>query len=109
MCTTIGFPYQQGMEFGRTLEIGIKLDNHLLYVPRDQKDFIKAKGVTFNSKYATMGSAFFHIPSFGDGINEMGLMGSNNFFPKYASFSKEAVDGKINMTKANAFDFLLTR
>jgi len=109
MCTTIGFPYHEGIAFGRTLEIGIKLDNHILFVPRDQKDFINAKGEKFNSKYATIGSAFFNIPSFGDGINEIGLMGSNNFFPKYASFSKEAVDGKINMTTANAFDFLLSR
>lgn len=39
----------------------------------------------------------------------MGLMGSNNFLPNYASFSREVVPEKINMTTANAFDFFLTR
>lgn len=109
MCTTIGFKYQDGIVFGRTLEIGVKLENNVLYVPRNKKDFINAKGSKFDSKYATIGSAFFNILSFGDGINEMGLMGSSNFFPKYASFSKQAVEGKINMTTSNAFDYLLSR
>lgn len=109
MCTTIGFSHQEGVVFGRTLEIGIKLDNKILFIPSDKKDFIKAKGVYYDSKYATLGSGFFNIASFGDGINEKGLMGSSNFFPKYASFSKEAVEEKINMTTSNAFDYLLTR
>ncbi|NLB19556.1 MAG: linear amide C-N hydrolase, partial [Clostridium sp.] len=34
---------------------------------------------------------------------------STNFFPKYASFAKEAVEEKINMTTSNAFDYLLSR
>lgn len=109
MCTTIGFLYEKGAVFGRTLEIGMKLDNKILYVPAKQKDFIKAKDARFDSKYATLGSGFFTIASFGDGINEKGLMGSSNFFPKFASFSKEAVEGKINMTTSHAFDYLLTR
>lgn len=109
MCTTIGFSYKNGMVFGRTLEIGVKLDNKILYVPRNTKDFIRIKDTKFDSKYAIIGSAFFDIPSYGDGINEMGLMGSSNFFPKYASFSKESVKGKINMTTSSAFDYLLSR
>lgn len=109
MCTTVGFSYKDGVVFGRTLEIGIKLDNKILYVPRDEKNFINAKNAKFDSKYAAIGSGFFNITSFGDGINEKGLMGSSNFFPGYASFSKESVEGKINMTTSNAFDYLLTR
>lgn len=109
MCTTIGFSCQEGMVFGRTLEIGVKLDNKILYVPRGKKDFIGAKEAKFNSKYAVLGSGFFNIASFGDGINEKGLMGSSNFFPRYASYAKEPVQGKIHMTTSNAFDFLLSR
>lgn len=109
MCTTIGFSYKEGMVFGRTLEIGMKLDNKILYVPKDEKDFIVSKENKFSSKYATIGSGFFDIASFGDGINDKGLMGSSNFFPKYASFAKEAMEGKLNMTTSNAFDYLLTR
>lgn len=109
MCTTIGFKYKEGFVFGRTLEIGIKLDNKILYVPAGKKDFIEARGLTFPSKYATIGTSFFNIASFGDGINEMGLMGSNNFLPGYASFVKHPVIGKLSMTISNAFDYLLTR
>ncbi len=109
MCTTIGFSYNKGVVFGRTLEIGVALDNKILYVPKDQVDFVDSIEGKYPSKYAAIGSGFFNIPSFGDGINEEGLMGSSNFFPKYASFSHEPVEGKKNMTTSNAFDYLLTR
>nr|WP_300004073.1 choloylglycine hydrolase family protein [Tissierella sp.] len=109
MCTTIGFKYIEGQVFGRTLEVGVKLDNKIIYVPADTKDFIKAKGMNFPTKYAAIGSGFFNIASFGDGINEHGLMGSSNLFPGYATFSKHPVIGRLNMTTSNAFDYLLTR
>ncbi len=109
MCTTIGFSYKDGLVFGRTLELGITLDNKILFVPRNHEGFIAGRGIAFPSKYGVIGSGFFNIASFGDGINEKGLMGSSNFFPKYASFSKQAVDGKFNMTTSNAFDYLLSR
>ena len=109
MCTTVGFPYEEGIVFGRTLEIGVKLNNKIVFVPRDKEHFISAKGTNFSSKYSVIGTAFYEISSFGDGINEMGLMASSNLLPKYASFAKEVVEGKINMTTSNAFDYLLSR
>ncbi len=109
MCTTIGFEYKKGVVFGRTLELGVTLDNKILYVPKGAKDFIDAVGEKFDGKYSVLGSGFFNIPSFGDGMNEMGLMGSSNFFPKYASFAKEPIKGKINITTANSFDYFLSR
>ena len=109
MCTTVGFKYKEGLVFGRTLEIGIEMDNKILYIPAGKTDSIEARGITFPSKYAVLGSGFFNIASFGDGINEMGLMGSSNYFPKYASFVKHPVIGKISMTTSNAFDYLLSR
>lgn len=108
MCTTIGFSYKNGEVFGRTLELGIVLDNKLLFVPKDQ-EFIETVDGKYSSKYNTLGSGFFDIPSFGDGINEAGLMGSNNFFPGYASFAEEAIGGMVNTTTPNAFDYLLSR
>lgn len=107
MCTTIGFSYKQGEVFGRTLEIGKVLDNKILYIPKGKKK-IHAGEEELESKYNTLGSGFFNIPSFGDGINEHGLMGSNNFFPGYASFAKESVDGLLNISTSDAFDYLLT-
>lgn len=74
MCTTIGFSYQDGIIFGRTLEVSVKLDNKILYIPKDNKEFLKVKGREFSTKYATIGTGFFNIASLGDGINEMELM-----------------------------------
>lgn len=105
MCTTVGFEYAEGVVLGRTLEMGVKLDNHILYVPKNYPNFIS----TYDAKYAVIGTGFMQLPSLGDGINEMGLMGSNNLLPHYASFSKETFEGKINVTTANAFNFLLSR
>ncbi len=109
MCATIGFAYREGMVFGRTLELGVSLDNKILMVPKNTQDFTRAKDMNFSTKYSVIGSGFFDIASFGDGINEKGLMGSTNFFPGYASFAKESMEGKINMTTSNAFDYLLSR
>lgn len=109
MCTTIGFSYPEGIVFGRTLEVSVKLDNKILYVPKNNKEFLKIKDRKFTTKYATIGTGFFNIASLGDGINEMGLMGSSNLFPGYASFAKEAVEGKINTITSTAFDYLLSR
>ena len=109
MCTTVGFPYRDGIIFGRTLELGMKLDNKILFVPRQIKNFIKAKDKVFASKYASIGTGFFDVPSFGDGMNEMGLVASSNFLPGYATFAKKPVEGKINLITSDAFDYLLTR
>src|SRR5690625_7353660 len=78
MCTTIGFSYSEGIVFGRTLEMGVTLDNHMTYIPKDYAGFIKTKDTDYASKYAVIGTGFLKLPSLGDGINEMGLMGSNN-------------------------------
>ncbi|AXI00182.1 linear amide C-N hydrolase [Sporosarcina sp. PTS2304] len=109
MCTTIGFSYLEGHVFGRTLEIGVRLDNHIVYIPAHHEGFIKANETTYSSRYAVIGTGFFHQASLADGINEMGLMGSNNLLPGYASYSKETVAGKINLIMSGAFDYLLSR
>lgn len=109
MCTTIGFPYSKGIVFGRTLEMSITLNNHVLYVPKNYEGFIKSGEHEYASKYAVLGTAFLKQPSFGDGINEAGLMGSNNLLPGYATFSKNPIENMVNLTTANAFNFLLSR
>lgn len=108
MCTTIGFKYKEGQVFGRTLEIGIALDNKILFVPKGY-ELVETDDQKYSSKYAVLGSGFADYISFGDGINEEGLMGSNNFFPGYASFNDSIVDEKINITMAQAFDYLLSQ
>lgn len=109
MCTTIGFHYNKGIVFGRTLELGMKLDHKILFVPKNSVGFIQTNKESLDSKYSTLGTGFFDIASFGDGINEMGLVASSNFLPGYATFSKDPVEGKINLITSDAFDYLLTR
>ncbi|OJF94023.1 linear amide C-N hydrolase [Alkalibacterium sp. 20] len=109
MCTTIGFSYRDGVVFGRTLEVGFQMDNKITYVPKNTKGFITTTDGVFPTHYATIGTTFFNIASFGDGINEQGLMGSNNLFPGYASFADAEMPDKLNLTTARAFDYLLTR
>lgn len=58
MCTTIGFSYRDGIVFGRTLEVGVSLDNKILFVPRD-KTIIQTVEGDYKTKYRTLGSAFF--------------------------------------------------
>lgn len=107
MCTTIGYSYEKGQVFGRTLELGMVLDNKMLFVPKNNS-FIETSAGNLKSKYNVLGSGFFNIASFGDGINEKGLVASNNFFPAYASFAKKPLEGMINTTTPNAFDYLLS-
>ena len=61
MCTTMGFSYKDGLVFGRTLELGITLDNKILFVPRNHEGFIAGRGIAFPSKYGVIGSGFFNI------------------------------------------------
>ncbi|MDZ7835629.1 MAG: linear amide C-N hydrolase [Alkalibacterium sp.] len=109
MCTTIGFSYKAGVVFGRTLEVGVPLDNKVGYVPKNTPDFIPNRNGSFPPSMRTLGTMFFSVASFGDGLNEHGLMGSNNLSPGYASFAKEDKADKINLTTSRAFDYLLTR
>lgn len=109
MCTTIGFSYNEGAIAGRTLEVGTPLDNHVTYIPKNYQGLIPTLDGDLASKYAVLGTGFFHLNSFGDGINEMGLMGSNNLLPGVASYATEQETGKINLTIASAFSYLLSR
>lgn len=109
MCTTIGFSYKEGIVFGRTLEMGVKLDNHIVYIPENCDGFIKTRGAGYQSKHAVIGTGFLQQAPVADGINGAGLMGSNNLLPGYATFAKSDLDDKINLTAANAFGYLLSR
>ena len=108
MCTTISFKYNQGYVFGRTLEMGIAMDHDIMYLSAKHPQFINAEDGMLESKYAVLGTSFTGYESFGDGINEKGLMGSNNFFPGFGSFAAEPSLEKLNIILAEAFDYLLS-
>ena len=105
MCTTIGFKYNEGVVFGRTLELGMKLNHKILFVPKGNNEI--TKGIE-KTTYNTLGTGFEGFLAFGDGINEEGLMASFNFFPMENAFSELPVEGKLNMIADTAFNLLLT-
>lgn len=109
MCTTIGFPYKEGIVFGRTMEFGYKFENTVVYIPKALEGFIKTRDKNYASKYATIGTQLVGLASLVDGLNEMGLMGSANLLPKYASFTDKSVEGNINLETKEAFSYLITR
>ena len=108
MCTTISFKFNQGYVFGRTLEMGIVMDHDIMSLPAKHPKFINIEEEILKSKYAVLGTSFTGCESFGDGINEKGLMGPNNFFSCFGSFANEPNEGKINIILAEAFDYLLS-
>lgn len=105
MCTAIGFKYRNGSVFGRTLELGMKLNNKILFVPKGNEEINKTLE---KPKYNTLGTGFEGIVSFGDGINDQGLMGSLNFYPIENVFNEKSEENKFNMISDTAFNFLLT-
>lgn len=107
MCTTIGFLNKKGIVFGRTLEIGMKLPQNPLYVPPDISFDKDLDGKDIVSKYSIIGSSFFNIVSFGDGMNSAGLVGSANYYPKYASFASEKSKDKRNIHTKNVLSIFL--
>lgn len=108
MCTTIAFKHKEGMVFGRTLEIGIPMDHDMMYLPKDSPDFIQASDHKIDGKYAVLGTSFKGYESFGDGINEEGLMASYNFFPSYGTFSTSTQADCLNLILSEAFNYLLS-
>lgn len=105
MCTTIGFKYNEGVVFGRTLEMSTILEHKILYVPRGNSEINQSFP---NTKYAVLGTGFTGYLAFGDGVNEVGLMGSYNFFPMNNKFASESIEGKLNMITDRAFNLMLT-
>ena len=76
---------------GRTLEFGMPLDISLSFIPRNttfNTMTTMGKGMSYTSKYASIGICCFDYPALIDGINEQGLSCGVFYFSGYASYSK---------------------
>ena len=76
---------------GRTLEFGMPLDISLSFIPRStifNTMTTVGEGLSYTSKYASIGISSFDYPALIDGINEKGLSCGVFYFSGYASYSK---------------------
>jgi choloylglycine hydrolase len=90
-CTGIRLTAQDGSVVrGRTLEFGIDLDSSVVMIPRN---FARSgqtpdgkPGLTWKSKYASLGASGVGLPYIFDGVNEKGLAIGLFYFPTTASY-----------------------
>lgn len=85
---------------GRTLEFGIIVDSSVEVVPRGYS--FKATtplgdGMSYTSKYASVGVSCFDSPDLMDGMNEKGLSIGTFYFPGYAGYTPTT---KENLNKS---------
>lgn len=93
-CTGIVLHTKNGdYVYGRTLEFGVDIESQILFIPRNYK--LEAltyekniPGLTWNSKYAAIGTDAFDTLNFVDGVNEKGLAGGLFYFPGFAEYQK---------------------
>lgn len=75
---------------GRTVEFGIDLDISVAVIPRGHAftgTTPKGKGLSYESKYGSVGIIAFDSPSLLDGLNEKGLAVGTFYFPTFASYA----------------------
>lgn len=90
-CTGLKLTAKDGASVhGRTLEFGIVVDSAVAVVPRDfsyTADTPLGKGMTYKTKYASVGTACFGSDSLMDGMNEKGLAIGTFYFPTFAGYT----------------------
>lgn len=82
---------------GRTLEFGIIVDSSIAVVPRDYT-YVAAtplgNGMTYKTKYASVGTVCFDSTAIMDGMNEKGLSVGTFYFPGYAGYTPTTKDNQ---------------
>ncbi len=91
-CTGIKLTAKDGTQVnGRTLEFGIPVQASVALIPRNyefQGTTPKGPGLSYKSKYATVGAIAFNNVQLMDGMNEKGLVVGTFYFPGYAGYTE---------------------
>lgn len=90
-CTGIKLTAKDGNTIhGRTFEFGITVPTSLVVIPRGYS-FIastpKGAGLTYEAKYAAVGTMCYNYLLIMDGMNEMGLSVGTFYFPGFAGYT----------------------
>jgi len=90
-CTGIQLTANDGAHVhGRTLEFGVKIDLSLVVIPRDYAftgTTPLGKGLSYQAKYAVVGSIAYNSVAIVDGLNEKGLAIGVFYFPTFAEYT----------------------
>jgi len=82
---------------GRTFEFGVKVDTSVVVVPRGYSftaSTPNGKGLTYQSKYAVVGTIASDTLNVLDGLNEMGLSIGTFYFPGYAGYTPTTAENQ---------------
>lgn len=106
-CTGLKLTTKDGNAIhGRTLEFGVKIDVSVVFIPRGHSFTASTplgNGLTYTSKYATIGAIGFGTPLILDGMNEKGLSVGTFFFPDFAEYPITTKDNQNS--SLSPFDF----
>ena len=96
MCTGIKLLAKNGAPiYARTLEFGQNIESKIIIIPRNYS-FIgtplsrESAGMSWQSKYAAVGTNALGLNHILDGVNEKGLAGGIFYFPHYAQYQDVA-------------------
>ena len=101
MCSGLTLKTQDDKHlFGRNMDLSYEFGQQVVVVQRKYTLNLKANNDKIENKYAiiTMATVIDNYPLIADGCNEAGLGVAGLNFPHYASFEKEPVDDKFNLT-----------
>ena len=100
-CTGIQLKTKEGSFVnGRTLEFGVFVETSVAVIPRGYEfagNTPQGPGLSYKTKYATLGAIAYDNLSIMDGINEKGLSAGTFYFPGFAGY---ATITAVNQSKA---------
>jgi choloylglycine hydrolase len=103
----------QSIVHGRTLEFGVEIDTSIVVVPRGYEftgSTMEGPGMTYTSKYATVGAIAFNKLSIMDGLNEKGLAAGIFYFPEYAGYTTITAENRSKALGPDEFvNWILTQ
>lgn len=110
MCTALTIKTKQNeVLFGRNLDYVVNYDQSVHLIPRNYKWI---NGVTNKTEYVRyailgMGTVINTFPYLTDGFNENGLGCAALYFPGYASYNKNLIEDKINLSPYDVIPWIL--
>lgn len=97
-CTGLKLTAKDGNSVhGRTLEYGVVVDVSIAVVPRDftyTANTPLGNGMSYKTKYASVGTVTFDSISLLDGMNEKGLSVGTFYFPGFAGYTQTTKDNQ---------------
>lgn len=113
-CTGIKLVAKDGsLVHGRTLEFGVEVDLSLAVIPREYEftgTTPQGPGLTYRTKYASLGAIAFDRLALLDGVNEKGLAVGTFYFPVFAGYAVMTPENQARgLSPADFSNWLVTQ